>query len=595
MLCLKAEEAVGGHEHEHDLYPPQPSILPMTFSNTIQRYLKKKKGKSGFWGSSHSRISNESSSSISIDGSPTSSGFEDSLINDGGFGKGRGAKKTVVYRSQLEKDVKTLQKQLEEEIDLHLALTSVVEHSSAPISISSCQLSDKAQDLLTNIAVLEITVSKLEEDLVALHFQLSQERNERRLAEYRLKRLPSLPSATAHSPSTPKEQISRPFSEDQKETKMGGLLLLSSSNKRNTDFLNENFRHRPNHLSEEMVLCMRNIFLCLADSSKFTSPASPRGHLSQSSGASFSDSSVIPALLHSPSVELQHDCEILESENTFDPYKVSGKINWTKDIGKYGMAAEVSWMSVGEKQLEFAAEALKGFRLLVEQLAELNPASLSSNERLAFWINLYNALIMHAYLAYGVPRSDIKHFSLMQKVAYTIGGHSFSAVDIEYIILKMKPPAHRPQIALVLALHKFKLPEEQREFSIENPDPLVAFTLSCGMHSSPAVKIFKPENVMEELHNSMRDYIQASVGISSKGKLLVPKLLHCFAKGIVEDSLLPEWICRFLSPEQASMVRDCSSHSKQRLLSARSFTVLPFDSRFRYLFLPENWTSQNCN
>ena len=34
-------------------------------------------------------------------------------------------------------------------------------------------------------------------------------------------------------------------------------------------------------------------------------------------------------------------------------------------------------------------------RILVEQLAKVNPILLSSDEKLAFWINLYNALIMH--------------------------------------------------------------------------------------------------------------------------------------------------------------------------------------------------------
>lgn len=28
---------------------------------------------------------------------------------------------------------------------------------------------------------------------------------------------------------------------------------------------------------------------------------------------------------------------------------------------------------------------------------------------------------------------------------YTVGGHSFSAAAIEYVILKMQPPVHRPQ------------------------------------------------------------------------------------------------------------------------------------------------------
>lgn len=45
----------------------------------------------------------------------------------------------------------------------------------------------QAQELLSNIAMLELAVSKLEHEIVSLHFQLSQERNERRLAEYRLR------------------------------------------------------------------------------------------------------------------------------------------------------------------------------------------------------------------------------------------------------------------------------------------------------------------------------------------------------------------------------------------------------------------------
>jgi len=39
-------------------------------------------------------------------------------------------------------------------------------------------------------------------------------------------------------------------------------------------------------------------------------------------------------------------------------------------------------------------------------------------------------------------------FSL--QAAYTIGGHSFSAAFIEYVILKMKPPSHRPQMVIPL-------------------------------------------------------------------------------------------------------------------------------------------------
>lgn len=34
-------------------------------------------------------------------------------------------------------------------------------------------------------------------------------------------------------------------------------------------------------------------------------------------------------------------------------------------------------------------------RLLVEQLAKVDPSTMSHNQKLAFWINLYNALLMH--------------------------------------------------------------------------------------------------------------------------------------------------------------------------------------------------------
>lgn len=59
----------------------------------------------------------------------------------------------------------------------------------------------QAQELLSNICILETAVSKLEEEMVSLHFQLIQERNERRLVEYRLKQQPKqLPSAcSCHS------------------------------------------------------------------------------------------------------------------------------------------------------------------------------------------------------------------------------------------------------------------------------------------------------------------------------------------------------------------------------------------------------------
>uniref|UniRef100_A0A453SS12 DUF547 domain-containing protein n=2 Tax=Aegilops tauschii subsp. strangulata TaxID=200361 RepID=A0A453SS12_AEGTS len=592
------------------------------------------------------------------------------------------------YRSQLEQEVRNLQRQLQEEIDMHLALTDAIAHDAELILKSSTKLPNKAQELVDSISSLEITISKLETDLSDLRYQLCHVRTERLLVE-------SNPECLLSTPSTSKctwDEVSslcsnsligmkllflygvsdglfvllskhtsalRDFkleeyesvqsmeeyrypeleerhdvekeSENREKVSTSGQLEEhqdvtlnifleehqdeemqepSSTEKDGKEYLgidalsfnesdpkkhgmNGNMCNNPNQLSGEMVRCMRDIFLHLSRSSKISpklcsdNSSSSAGCLSGSTFTSVSDSSLMASVLRSPSVDSDHDDDIINEVGNFDPYSVNGK-EARRDIGKYCSVAEVSWMNVCKEQLEYASDALQKFRSLVEQLSKVDPTRMNCDERLAFWINLYNALIMHAYLAYGVPANDIKLFSLMQKACYKVGGQSLSAAEIEFMILKMKNPAHRPQISLMLALHKFRVTEEHERYSVDDTEPLALFALSSGMFSSPAVRIFSAENVRQQLQESMRDYIRASVGINDKGKLTVPALLQSYGKGTVEDSLLADWICRQLTPAQVAAVQDTTSSRKQRLLGFRSFTVVPFDSTFRYLFLPDD-------
>nr|AGT17090.1 hypothetical protein SHCRBa_084_G07_F_180 [Saccharum hybrid cultivar R570] len=468
-------------------------------------------------------------------------------------------------RSQLEQDVKRLRKALQEETALHAVLESALGRAAVTLA-DMAYLPTNAQELLSNICILETAVTKLEEEMVSLHFQLIQERNERRLVEYRLKHLPPPPSAcSCHSGKLGPDDTTGEKCSSQGEEVYPRAVLHEQAVKLQRQISVKGFAD-PNQLSEDIVRCMRNIFISLSDSCRDSSRnssmenqqsiPSPTGNYSISAFWSLSEPSSISSWVQSPQVDLNYNNNLLASETVFDPYKAREKLSWA-DIGSYSAAAEVSWMSVGKKQLEYAAESLRKFSLFIEQLAEINPIHLNDDARLAFWINLYNALMMHAYLAYGVPRSDMKLFSLMQKAAYTIGGHSFSAAFIEYVILKMKPPSHRPQMALLLALQKIK------------------------------VKIYTANNVREELQDAQRDFIRASVGVSRKGKLLVPKILHCFARGFVDDNSFPIWISRFLPQQQATFVDHCVSQRRQSLLGTRTFGIIPFDSRFRYLFLPD--------
>ncbi|XP_056177023.1 uncharacterized protein LOC115671308 isoform X3 [Syzygium oleosum] len=576
MICLRPEVFDDGGGSDSCFSPRNSSSTSSHGGGSIQRYLRRS-------GRSNCRMRSKSFSSG--DGCSTNSDFEEKCSGREKSGK------LYTYRSQLEQDIERLQKELEEEIQLHLTLANAIEHCDPSLSDSSSQLPDKAKDLLGSITLLETTVEKLEGELIVLQHQLHQERNERHLAEYNLRH--SSFRASSASEIYPKLMPMNPNGGEKKDVEIGYVSRwLDVTQRPNKDILQENLWHHPNQLSEEMVLCMIDIFISLSISPKdsssqnMASPASPMRPLSYNSAASSLDSPLwtSPAR-RSSGCDLESSYDVFAKVETFDPYRFPGKLEWLGTVGAYNMAVQVCALSVGKKELIYAAGALKRFRFLVEQLAKLDPSRMTHDEKLAFWINLYNALIMHAYLAYGIPRSDVKFFSLMQKAMYTVGGQSFSAAEIEYIMLKMKPPPHRPHIALCLALHEFKELEVKEMYSIDQPEPLLPFALSCGTYSSPAVRIFKPGNVADMLRQSLKDYVRASVGISNKGKVLIPKLLHSFTKEIGEDASVPEWICQFLPVEQANLVRECSSKNKWRLLGTRSFTVLPFSSRFRYLFL----------
>ncbi|CAM6080181.1 unnamed protein product [Sphagnum tenellum] len=314
----------------------------------------------------------------------------------------------------------------------------------------------------------------------------------------------------------------------------------------------------PNQLSERMVHSMVSIYCHLAvqnvisgkssPSGSIHSPTSPFGHQSNSSASSLSESSLV-SFVRSPLVDLRNE-EVILADATLDPFKVRNNIPWM-DIGAYGHVFEVPRLSLDEDQLNYVAQALQDFKLLVEQLASVDPSHLSHDEKLAFWINLYNTLMMD--------------------VAYTVGGHLFSAAMIEYSLLKSKSSATHPQIA-------------QRKFGIDRPEPLINFALCCGTWSAPMVRIYTAEKVHMQLEDAFHNYTQASVGISTTGKLLVPKLLQCYAQNFVEDSDLLDWICNLLPSSQVDVICECIQQQHHHIFGSSNITIVPFNFTFRYLF-----------
>ena len=58
--------------------------------------------------------------------------------------------------------------------------------------------------------------------------------------------------------------------------------------------------------------------------------------------------------------------------------------------------------------------------------------SLSYFYQLSFFINVYNALVIHANVEVGLPVGSWQRYKFFNKISYMIGGYLYSLNDIEH-------------------------------------------------------------------------------------------------------------------------------------------------------------------
>uniref|UniRef100_A0A1J3JG09 DUF547 domain-containing protein n=1 Tax=Noccaea caerulescens TaxID=107243 RepID=A0A1J3JG09_NOCCA len=261
-----------------------------------------------------------------------------------------------------------------------------------------------------------------------------------------------------------------------------------------------------------------------------------------------------------------------------DPY--SNYSEWkTRELGAYKnlCSVDVSLIDLGRRiNASFLIHRLK---FLLNKLSVVNLDGLSHQQKLAFWINTYNSCVMNAFLEHGIPGTPEMVVALMQKATIIVGGHSLNAITIEHFILRL--PYHLKFTCPKTATH-----EEMRAhstFGLEWSEPLVTFALACGSWSSPAVRIYTAANVEEELEAAKRDYLQASVGISKKNKLMLPKVLDWYLLDFAKDleSLL-DWVCLQLPDKLREEAVKCMERKNKESLM-ELVQVVPYDFSFRLL------------
>ncbi|KAJ0239029.1 Uncharacterized protein HA466_0235470 [Hirschfeldia incana] len=336
----------------------------------------------------------------------------------------------------------------------------------------------------------------------------------------------------------------------------------------------------PNKLSEGMVKCMSEIYCKLAE----PAPSSVLLH----EGLSSPNSSLSSRSAFSPSDQYDTSSPGLGNNNSssFDVLRLDNSFNaqGEKDFsGPYSNMVEVLCIYRDAKKASEVEDLLQNFKSLISRLEEVDPSKLKHEEKLAFWINVHNALVMHAFLAYGIPQNNVKRVLLLLKAAYNVGGHTVSAEAIQSSILGCKMSHPGQWIRLLFASKKFKAGDERLAYAIDHPEPLLHFALTSGSHSDPPVRVYTPKRIKQELETSKEDYIRMNLSLRNQ-KVQLPKLVETFAK---ESSLcsagLTEMVNRSIPESSRKCFKKCRSGNKSR----KVIDWIPHSFTFRYLIFRE--------
>ena len=150
------------------------------------------------------------------------------------------------------------------------------------------------------------------------------------------------------------------------------------------------------------------------------------------------------------------------------------------------------------------SEVYREYLELSYSLKEMDPGDLRArNEKLAFWINLYNVIVIHAVIELGIRDSVKEVRDFFRRVSLRIGRNSFTPYDMEHGVLRGN---RRPPFGL---LPVFGKNDPRRALAIMPLDPRVHFALVCASSSCPPIDVYTAENLEEELDISGRTFLNA--------------------------------------------------------------------------------------
>jgi hypothetical protein len=159
--------------------------------------------------------------------------------------------------------------------------------------------------------------------------------------------------------------------------------------------------------------------------------------------------------------------------------------------------------------------------------------------RLAFWIDVYNTLVLHAIVAFRVRRSVLRAWNFFGRARYRIDGLVFSVDDIEHGVLRGNRRRRLPP------LRAFGRRDPRRAHALDPMDPRIHFAITCGARSCPPVGVYRAAAIEAQLDLAAAAFVNQEVGLEG-GRLVCSRLFKWYRGDFDAAGGLGAFLLRYL-------------------------------------------------
>jgi Protein of unknown function, DUF547 len=188
---------------------------------------------------------------------------------------------------------------------------------------------------------------------------------------------------------------------------------------------------------------------------------------------------------------------------------------------------------------------------IADGLDAVDPFSLAGDPaRIAFWVNLYNALLLRE-LAWRPRRGSLlRQRRMFRSALCRVGGHEYSLDAIEHGVLRKNA---RPPLRLGRMLGRG---DPRLAAMPARLDPRIHFALNCGAVSCPPIVPYDAGSIDAELDRVTAAYVRAETTIDpDRGRVTLPYLIRLYRADFGGRSARLRFAVRYLREDDAAWLR----------------------------------------